>query len=107
VANNTIIEGDYIIEFAAIVNEKSSLLDKHSNLNKVIGTNKDQNSFSKNYTGRHGQLFLISKIMMIFIAIKIVIVVIKEVFQMINIFVLYAKKIFILSKVQIIVLKIH
>ena len=55
VANNTIIEGDYIIEFVTIVNEKSSSLDKYSNLNKIIGTNKTQNSFSKNYTGRHGQ----------------------------------------------------
>ena len=36
VAKNTIKDGDYIIEFAPIVNEKSSLLDEHSNLNKVI-----------------------------------------------------------------------
>ena len=55
VANNTIIEGEYLIEFVPIVNEKSSLLDKYSNLNKIIGENKNQNSFSKNYTGRHGQ----------------------------------------------------
>ena len=55
VANNTIIEGDYIIEFLTIVNEKSSSLDKYSNLNKIIGIHKTQNSFSKNYTGRHGQ----------------------------------------------------
>ena len=55
VANNSIIEGEYIIEFTPIVNEKNSLLDEHSNLNKIIGTNENQNSFSKNYTGRHGQ----------------------------------------------------
>jgi len=55
VANNTIIEGDYIIEFTPIVNEKSSFLDKYSSLNKIYGTNKNQDSFSKNYTGRHGQ----------------------------------------------------
>ena len=55
VANNSIKNGDYIIEFAPIVNEKSSLLNKNSNLNKIIGVNKNQNSFSRNYTGRHGQ----------------------------------------------------
>ena len=55
VANNSILEGDYIIEFVPIVNEKSSFLDKNSNLHKIIGTNEIQNSFSKNYTGRHGQ----------------------------------------------------
>ena len=55
IANNTIIKGDYFIEFAPIVNEKSSFLDKYSNLNKIYGTNKNQDSFSKNFTGRHGQ----------------------------------------------------
>ena len=57
IANSTIIDGDYLIEFAPIVNEKSSSLNKHSNLNKIIGANKNQNSFSKNYTGRHGQFY--------------------------------------------------
>jgi len=62
IANSTIIEGDYIIEFVPIVNEKSSLLDEYSNLKKIIGTNENQNSFSKNYTGRHGQfIFNIAK----------------------------------------------
>ena len=55
IANNTISKGDYIIEFTPIVNEKSSFLNKNSNLNKIYGTNINQNSFSKNYTGRHGQ----------------------------------------------------
>jgi len=55
VANSTIIEGDYIIQFTPIVNEKSSFLDNYSNLNKIYGTSKSQNSFSKNYTGRHSQ----------------------------------------------------
>ena len=41
--NNTIIEGEYLIEFTPIVNEKSLLLNKHSNLNKIIGINKIEN----------------------------------------------------------------
>ena len=62
VANSSIKDGDYIIEFVPIVNEKSSLLDEHSNLNKVIGENEAQNSFSNNYSGRHGQfIFNIKK----------------------------------------------
>jgi len=55
VGNSSIEDGVYTIEFAPIVNEKRSTLNRHSNLNKTIGENKNQNSFSKNYTGRQGQ----------------------------------------------------